>query len=233
MAVLAHAFDACTAVMIDLIMFIPVWMFAGGCSSWGGASVMNDTCGSVLFVQSLKNCVPLLMSLLVFPPLVPEYSTRRFGKSHAQHAAEVVRAQRELREQGIVIRQVRRLVIPHGGLAVGGVEAVHLAVIPLAVDRVPVVIGVAAGQAGEVERLDRPAVPVRLSEPWRCPEALGQTRVGPEVVVERVVLLAADDDVLDRGGRRGPAGRPFRARRRAGGGRAEQWYRHSGQARCA
>jgi hypothetical protein len=55
--------------MIDSIICIPVWMSATGCSSYGGASVMKDTCGSVLFVQSVKNCAIGWLSSLSGPPV--------------------------------------------------------------------------------------------------------------------------------------------------------------------
>src|SRR5262249_10474772 len=81
--------------------------------------------------------------------------------------------------------------------AVSGVEAVHRPAVVLRVHGEPGVPDVRRRQTGEVERRHGPAVPVGLRVPGWHAEAPGE-RSEAVVVIERAVLLAVDDHVLDR-----------------------------------
>ena len=126
-----------------------------------------------------------------------------------EHRAEVVHAQREVPVQAVVERQVGAGVVAHAVDAVRREEPVHPAAVPLGVGGRPEVADVARRAAPEMKRRDGSARPVRL-------RVAGRHAVAPDeggeavVVVERAVLLAGDDDRVDR---RPPAG-PGRVRPR-------------------
>ena len=144
--------------------------------------------------------------------------------------AEVVRAERRVVEQAVVERQLPRGVVADRGIAVARilrghlVEAVHLAVVHLRVHGLPPVRRVGRRELRELERRMPPArgVGLRVARRRSEPLCLNLRRVAV-VVVERAVLLAGDDQLLDRRAAPGAA----RAGRH-GRGRPECPAKHSG-----
>ena len=69
MAHSAHCGDDWTAWMIACICACPVWMFSGGCSSFGDSLVMNTTFASVPLAQSVVNWAWVLFNTFPGPPV--------------------------------------------------------------------------------------------------------------------------------------------------------------------
>src|SRR5262249_4756617 len=133
-----------------------------------------------------------------------------------------ISAQRELVEQAVIERQFGGGVVAHRPNAVRREEAIHRAAVPLAVDGRPGMTDVFSRQGSELIRDDQPAVSVGLRVAGRRSESGGlHLRRVPVVVIERTILLAGDDDVLERQ-RDARLGRRRGADRSPGSGREER-----------
>src|SRR6266487_2694784 len=131
----------------------------------------------------------------------------------AQERAEVVPAQREVVEQAVIEGELLGGVKAHAVDAVGREEAVHRAGVPLTVHGVPGMADVRGREAREFEWAYGSALAVGLRIAGWDAELTGERRE-TIVMIERAVLLAVDDDVLQRC----PAGL-------AGGSPGEGWTR--------
>src|SRR2546423_6049337 len=121
------------------------------------------------------------------------------GSGGSKQRTEVVATQGEMVGQRIVIGEVGAVIVNERGRAVGGIETIHLPVIPFTVNGLPAMRGIQRKRQSIMMGSDGTSVPIGLelvcrNAEWTCPGIVAK------VSVEGVILLAYHQAMVDQVG---------------------------------
>src|SRR5579883_276481 len=121
---------------------------------------------NLILVEQIGNRGPVQLSAVNIVGRVATTGTtpqgQAIGRRRTKLITEVVTTQREVLRQLVVVRKVRAVIIPHGIVAIGGIETIHLSRIPLAMNGLPGMRNIGSGVGLEMVRINPPALSVWL-----------------------------------------------------------------------